>query len=101
MAKNTVQFQAGLSFPAFLELYGSEAQCRDALVQQRWPQGFVCPQCAHTGHCHLKGRDVFQCNRCKCQVSPTSGTVFAETKLPLRTWLTGYAVERLLWRCIC
>ena len=56
------------------------------MVQQRWPQGFVCPQCAHTGHCHLKGRDVFQCNRCKCQVSPTSGTVFAESKLPLRTW---------------
>lgn len=85
-AKNAVQFQPGLSLPAFLARYGSEAQCRDALIEQRWPQGFVCPQCEHTGHCRLTGRDVFQCNRCKRQVSPTSGTVFAETKLPLRTW---------------
>jgi len=85
-AKNAVQFQPGLSLPAFLALYGCEEQCRDALIQQRWPQGFCCPQCEHTGHCRLNGRNVFQCNRCKRQVSPTSGTVFAETKLPLRTW---------------
>lgn len=86
MAKNTVQFQPGMSLPAFLEQYGSESQCREALIQQRWPQGFHCPACDHAGHCRLKQHDVFQCNRCKRQVSPTSGTVFAETKLPLRTW---------------
>lgn len=86
MAKNAVQFQPGMSLPVFLDRYGHEGQCREALIQQRWPQGFRCPDCGHAGHCHLKQRDVFQCNRCKRQVSPTSGTVFAETKLPLRTW---------------
>ena len=29
---------------------------------------------------------MYQCNRCKQQVSLTSGTLFAQTKLPLRTW---------------
>lgn len=86
MAKNMVQFQAGLSLPAFLEQYGSEDQCRTALIQQRWPKGFQCPECGHKGHCRLRRRDVLQCNRCKHQVSPTSGTLFAETKLPLRIW---------------
>lgn len=86
MAKNMVQFQAGLSLPAFLERYGSEDQCRAALIRQRWPQGFQCPDCGHMGHCRLKRRDVLQCNRCKHQVSPTSGTLFADTKLPLRIW---------------
>jgi ribosomal protein L37AE/L43A len=86
MAKNMVQFQAGLSLPAFLERYGSEEQCRAALTRQRWPQGFQCPDCGHMGHCQLKRRDVLQCNRCKHQVSPTSGTLFADTKLPLRIW---------------
>lgn len=86
MAKNMVQFQAGLSLPAFLKQYGSEEQCRAALIQQRWPKGFQCPECGHKGHCRLKRRDVLQCNRCKHQVSPTSGTLFAETKLPLRIW---------------
>lgn len=86
MVKSQVQFQRGMSLPAFLERYGSEEQCRKALLQQRWPQGFRCPQCEHPGHCRLKQRDVMQCNRCKHQVSPTSGTLFADTKLPLRTW---------------
>jgi transposase-like protein len=82
MAKSAVQFQAGMS----LRQFGSEEQCRDALIQQRWRQGFGCPQCGHLGHCRLKERNVLQCNRCKRQVSPTRGTVFAQTKLPLRTW---------------
>ena len=29
---------------------------------------------------------MFQCNRCKHQRSLTSGTIFADTKLPLRIW---------------
>lgn len=86
MAKNAVQFQPGMSLPAFLDRYGSETQCRDALALQRWPQGFRCEACGHCGHCHLNGRDVFQCNRCKHQTSLTRGTLFANTKLPLRTW---------------
>ena len=45
MAMNRVQFQAGLSMPEFFELYGTEAQCRQALAAARWPAGFVCPAC--------------------------------------------------------
>jgi transposase-like protein len=85
-AKNQVQFQAGMSLMGFLDRYGSEEQCREALAQARWPKGFRCPDCGESSHCHLKRRNVHQCNRCKRQVSLTSGTVFAETKLPLRTW---------------
>jgi transposase-like protein len=86
MKKNQVQFQSGMSLMVFLERYGTEEQCREALVKARWPKGWRCPDCGHTGHCHLKRRDVYQCNHCKRQVSLTSGTLFAETKLPLRTW---------------
>ena len=45
MAKNRVQFQAGLSLPAFLSRFGTEEQCRDAVMQWRWPSGFRCPGC--------------------------------------------------------
>ena len=34
----------------------------------------------------LRGRAVYQCNRCKHQVGLTAGTVFHWTKLPLTTW---------------
>ncbi|TAN14319.1 MAG: IS1595 family transposase [Rhodanobacter sp.] len=85
-ARNQVQFQPGLSLTAFLDRYGSEQQCREALMKARWPKGWRCLDCGHTSHGHLRRRDVYPCNRCKRQVSLTSGTLFAETRLPLRTW---------------
>ena len=46
----------GLSDEAFREAFGSEEQCRSALVRLRWPDGFICPSCGHRGHCLLAGR---------------------------------------------
>lgn len=86
MAKNQVQFQQGLSLPEFLKQYGSEAQCYTALFRWRWPTGFVCPNCGHTGYCRISARGLYQCHRCHRQTSLTSGTIFAYTKLPLTTW---------------
>src|SRR5680860_89450 len=53
MARNPIQFQPGLSLPAFLEQYGTEAQCQAALFQHRWPKGFVCPECGNSTGCRL------------------------------------------------
>jgi hypothetical protein len=88
MAMNRVQFQAGLSMPAFLDLYGTEAQCEAAVIAARWPHGFVCPQCAGTSHCVLRvrHRPTFQCLACRQQTSIIAGTLFHSTKLALRTW---------------
>ena len=44
------------------------------------------PGCGHGRCAELKGRAVYQCNRCKHQVGLTAGTVFHWTKLPLTTW---------------
>src|ERR1700751_1756065 len=46
MARNKVQFQKGLSEAQFAVLYGTEDQCREAVMRWRWPSGFVCPVCA-------------------------------------------------------
>jgi transposase-like protein len=86
MAKSQVQFQKGLSLPAFLALYGDEAQCRHAVFQWRWPKGFVCPECGHRGHCEIADRGLYQCHRCHHQTSLIAGTIFEYTKLPLTTW---------------
>ncbi|PUB91772.1 MAG: IS1595 family transposase [gamma proteobacterium symbiont of Ctena orbiculata] len=89
MAKNQVQFQKGLSLPKFLKDYGTEIQCRNALFKWRWPVGFSCPECGHTGHCQISGRNLYQCHRCHHQTSLISGTIFEYTKLPLTTWFLG------------
>ena len=79
----------GLSDEAFREAFGTEEQCRAALVRLRWPDGFVCPSCGHRGHCVLAGRGLYQCNRCKTQTSPTAGTILHATKLPLTLWFAA------------
>src|SRR5271156_2429150 len=50
MARNVVQFQKGLSEPAFEQQYGTEEQCRAIVIELRWPDGFECPACG--GHVH-------------------------------------------------
>ena len=102
MARNAVQFQKGLSEPEFLRQYGTEEQCRAIVVASwrrgvvascraivvasRWPDGFECPVCGGREHSVVKTRDLFQCTACRRQTSPTAGTIFASTKIPLRTW---------------
>jgi hypothetical protein len=56
MGRNAIQFQKGLSVPEFQALYGTEAQCEDALAQMRWPQGFRCPRCEGAAHGLVYGR---------------------------------------------
>ena len=55
----------GLSEPEFRARFGTEEACRAALFQLRWGKGWACPGCAHGGYAELKGRAVYQCNRCK------------------------------------
>lgn len=86
MARNKVQYQKGFSLNEFIQQYGTEEQCFDALFKLRWPQGFTCPACGHDKSCRLSTRKLQQCHRCHRQTSLTAGTVFAATKLPLTLW---------------
>jgi transposase-like protein len=79
----------GLSEAAFRERFGTEEACREALFAMRWREGLTCPGCGGRSFCRLKTRKVFQCSRCKKQLSLTAGTVFQATKLPLTAWFTA------------
>lgn len=88
MKMNQVQFQAGLSMPEFLERYGTEAKCRQALQAARWPGGFVCPACGGAARTSFErgGLRYWQCGGCQHQSSLISGTIFEASKLPLLRW---------------
>ena len=85
MPRYDIQFQKGLSLREFMARYGTEEQCIEAICKARWPHGFVCPECGSTRHCRLS-RGLFQCQDCRKQTSPTAGTIFQSTKLPLTVW---------------
>ena len=86
MARNKVQFQAGLGMSEFQRLYGTEEQCHAALVAMRWPDGFVCPKCTKEKYSFCAPKRLFQCSSCGLQTSVRAGTVFQKSKTPLTKW---------------
>lgn len=67
--------------------FHSEQKCREALAELRWPEGVKCPRCEGERHAYDSGRYVWDCYSCGYQFSVLSGTIFHDTKLPLRKWL--------------
>lgn len=86
MPKNSIQRQKGLSLHKFLEVFGSEENCRAKLYELRWPDGFKCPQCSCTHFYTVSSRNLYQCTHCRHQTSLISGTIFESSKLSLTTW---------------
>lgn len=81
-----VQFQKGISISEFIDQYGTEEQCRKALVKFKWPKGFCCAYCGNPTYCEIKHRKIYQCNRCHHQTSIIAGTIFHKTHLPFTKW---------------
>ncbi|TLG78523.1 IS1595 family transposase [Methylocystis sp. B8] len=52
----------------------------------------VCPRCGSLGVYALKCRPAFMCKGCDHQFSVTSGTIFADRKLPVRDYLLAIAI---------
>jgi transposase-like protein/ribosomal protein L37AE/L43A len=65
--------------------FGSEEACTSYLAQRRWPEGFCCPHCQGADPWRM-GRGLWLCRQCRKQVSVKSGTVFADSRLPLTDW---------------
>ena len=70
----------------FMQMYSTEEDCRQALFEHRWPQGFSCPRCGHEKAWYLRGRGLFECAGCHYQGSLTAGTVLHCTRTDLRKW---------------
>ena len=69
----------------FEHRFASEEACRDYLFQLRWPEGFQCPRCQHA-QAWSTYRGLYHCKRCGFQTSVTAGTIFQDTRKPLRLW---------------
>ena len=89
MGINAVQFQPGLSLTQFMDRYGTEAKCYQALYRWRWPNGFACPACDGRARSRFRrGATVYyQCRACRHQTTLRAGTLFHASKLPLRLWM--------------
>ena len=73
------------TFEEFLEWFSCEEDCKRYLERIRWPEGFVCPVCGRTNAWHTD-RGLWHCQGCQRQSSVTAGTVFEDSRKPLRLW---------------
>lgn len=69
----------------FEERFTTEECCLDYLFNLRWSEGFRCPRCGHHEAWSMKG-DLYRCVRCHFRSSVAAGTIFQDTKKPLRLW---------------
>ena len=65
--------------------FGTEDACREYLFQRRWPNGFRCPRCECQKAWPVR-EVLLQCAECGYQTSVTAGTIFQDTRTPLRLW---------------
>ena len=73
------------SVEEFERRFATEENCRDYLVSLRWPNGFRCPACKGDKAVLVRAT-LFQCSNCRRQTSATAGTIFQDTRKPLKTW---------------
>jgi transposase-like protein len=66
--------------------FRDDAACRAYIELMRWPDGFVCAQCAVLAEPWTMSRGRLRCRACGWETSLTAGTIFQDTRKPLRTW---------------
>jgi len=81
---------AGQDYPRTLVefdgFFPDEASCRRFLERMRRPDGFICPACGSRGPAWQMERGLWLCAGCRRQTSLTPGTLFENTRKPLRHW---------------
>lgn len=73
----------------------SDGEAFDAFKNIRWAETGgdpVCPNCGCAAVYTYKARKIFKCKGCEKQFSLTSGTIFANRKMPLRDILLAIAI---------
>ena len=69
----------------FIDRFATDAACRRYIAEVRWGGTPICPHCRGSGLWAVR-RNVLQCKKCRRDVSITAGTVFGDSRIPLRLW---------------
>ncbi len=77
----------------FEQRFATEEACQEYLYQIRCPQGFICPRCGHQEFWRSK-INRYRCRHCEYRVSIKVGTIFQDSRIPLRIWF------RAIWQVV-
>lgn len=71
----------------FLQKFPNEDECEKYILAARFPTGVYCPFCSNHRVYRLEAQKRFKCGGCRKQFSVRTGSVLAESKVPLQKWL--------------
>src|SRR5579872_271426 len=75
-----------MTLPALNVDFDTDAECRQALEELRWPEGVACLRCGSKSISRITTRKQYDCNGCRYRFSVTTGTVFNDSHLALPKW---------------
>lgn len=70
----------------FVEYFPTEESCRLDFRKKREKEGIICKKCSNHTHYWLKSKKQWQCKACKFRTTLRSGSMMANSNLPVRTW---------------
>lgn len=73
----------------FFEVFPDEQAAIDHLRAIRWKEGAFCPYCKSKRVMHFSDKKTHKCHDCRNRFSIKVGTIFEDTKLPLRKWFAA------------
>jgi transposase-like protein len=78
-----------VSLYQFFQRFPGEEAARKYFEGNRWPDGASCPHCGSVAIAEVKNQKPmpYRCRDCRQHFSVRTGTVFAESRLPLHKWL--------------
>lgn len=84
--------QSFKTLPQMFAAFPTEQSAIDHLTALRWGNGKFCPLCGNADEKKigtLTGTNTHKCYACRKRFSIKVGTIFQDTKLPLRTWFAA------------
>jgi hypothetical protein len=72
-----------LSLFEFQTQFPDEDKCKEYLANLKWKFGYKCSKCSHQRYCAGNGPYDRQCTSCRYIESPTAGTLFHKSKVPI------------------
>jgi len=87
----TKKEKASLTIREFWDKFPDDEACLQHIFERRFSQDYACPKCNRKTHWfRIQSERAYSCQWCGHHVHPTAGTLFEDSRTPLRLWF--YAI---------
>ncbi len=85
-------YRKGISLIEIVKMFDTEEKAEQWFIEQRWPDGVVCPHCGSDNIASVKSRkpQPFRCRTCRKHFSVKTKTLLHSSNIPLSKWAIAF-----------